>query len=90
MDDFNSSDVEIPEAAPRRFAHNGKRSIDSMLQNATDIRRSTKIAVAQRARNFTAPSTESQYELWTNRFKQFLTDVLKKRFRVLPFYLSLL
>jgi hypothetical protein len=78
-DDFNSSDIEIPEPAPNPYAHLGQESIEKLLERATEHRLMTKLRVKQLENVHGAITTISGRRLWNNRFKAFCGATLKHK-----------
>ena len=75
-DDYNSSDIEVPEAQ-NPYAHLGRASIISMLANAGEERAESKIKSKQLVDSTGAPGTRQIRASWVNRFKDFAQGVLR-------------
>jgi hypothetical protein len=82
-DDFNSSDIEIPEK-PNPYAHLGEDSILSMLNRQFDDRVESKIGSKQLQQVSGAPNTRYTRALWFERFKQFCTGTLRHKADRIP------
>ena len=78
-DDFNSSDIELPEAPPDPHAHLGSRSIAAMIETASRDRVQSKIESKMLRQDSGAPATQLQRRLWSNRFDAFRTHTLKQK-----------
>ncbi|KAI4647927.1 hypothetical protein J4E93_004338 [Alternaria ventricosa] len=74
-DDFNSSDIEIPERQDE-YAHLGGDSLHRALARAAEDRVSSKIAYKQRPIYYGSPRTKNAQAVWRNRFLGFLKDSL--------------
>ncbi|CAN9090859.1 unnamed protein product [Alternaria alternata] len=74
-DEFRSSDIEVEEV-PDAFAGLGASSLARALQNATEDRKSTKIAYKQRPKYYGSPGTQMAQAIWGNRFRGFLSTTL--------------
>jgi hypothetical protein len=80
-DDFNSSDLEVPESINPN-ANLGKASIEAMLADAFELRKSTKVKGKQinSLNVLGAPGTQKDRSRWANRFSSFYSVVLGKRY----------
>jgi hypothetical protein len=78
-DDFNSSDIELPEAQPNPHAHRGAQSIESMIKSAFQDRRESKIQSKMLQHGAGAPGTVVARNIWSNRFDWFRTHTLNKK-----------
>jgi hypothetical protein len=78
-DDFNSSDIELPEPPSNPYAHFGQESIEKLLDRATEHRIMTKVQVKQLSDNTGAITTLNGRQLWNNRFKAFCQATLKHK-----------
>jgi hypothetical protein len=74
-DDFNSSDLEIPERS-NPYADLGKDSIKQMLDNAFEDRKDSKIQSKQLIFTASCPGTLVDMSRWANRFKSFRESTL--------------
>ncbi|KAK5256924.1 hypothetical protein LTR16_002062 [Cryomyces antarcticus] len=83
-EDFNSSDLELPPPPPNPFAHTGSNAIQSMLDNAFSIRKSTKINAKTLTNHNGAPGTQRARSRWANMYNAFAQDVLKQKSRKAP------
>jgi hypothetical protein len=77
---IDSSDIEVDEPAPDRFARAGARSINAVQSNASAIRIQSKKAVKQLQAVSGAPSTRYQRARWGNAWKAFFQEVLQKEY----------
>lgn len=77
-DDFNSSDLELPDAQPNPHAHRGAQSIKSMIESAFQDRRDSKLQSKMLQDSAGAPGTVIARNTWANRFDWFRTHTLKK------------
>ncbi|KAK5138914.1 hypothetical protein LTR04_004065, partial [Oleoguttula sp. CCFEE 6159] len=77
-EDFNSSDLELPPPPPNPFAQTGSNAIQSMLDNAFSIRKSTKITTKTLTNHNGAPGTQRARSRWANMYNAFAQDVLKQ------------
>lgn len=78
-DDFNSSDIEMPEQRPNPHAQLGRASIEAMLQNTLEHRVQSKVKSAQLTFVHGAPGTRTDRSRWANRFSAFCEKVLKHK-----------
>ncbi|KAK5017462.1 hypothetical protein LTR16_001321 [Cryomyces antarcticus] len=83
-EDFNSSDLELPPPPPNPFAQTGSNAIQSMLDNAFSIRKSTKITTKTLTNHNGAPGTQRARSRWANMYNAFAQDVLKQKSRRAP------
>jgi len=78
QDDFNSSDIEIPETT-NPHAHRGMQSIQRMIATAFEDRVQSKIQSKSLTHSAGAPGTIIARSTWINRFDSFRQNTLKKR-----------
>ncbi|KAK5721898.1 hypothetical protein LTR15_006491 [Elasticomyces elasticus] len=78
MADDNSSDWEFAPAAPKLRPNLGQNSIDRIIRDATEDRRSSKQVVKQLEFGFGAQSTRDKQSLWLTRFNAFRQQTLKQ------------
>jgi hypothetical protein len=78
QDDFNSSDIEIPETI-NPHAHRGMMSIQRMIATAFEDRVQSKIQSKSLTNSAGAPGTIIARSTWINRFDSFRQNTLKKR-----------
>jgi hypothetical protein len=78
-DDFNSSDIEIPDK-PNPYARLGEDSINSMLNRQFEDRVESKIAPKQLQQVTGAPSTQINRALWFQRFTKFCEGTLRHKY----------
>ncbi|PVH99893.1 hypothetical protein DM02DRAFT_413875 [Periconia macrospinosa] len=76
-DDYDSSDIEVPptNTTPKVF---GKASIDRIIDNAKEDRRSSKIAFKTLALTHNSPGAEYASSLWVSRFQAFREHTLRQ------------
>lgn len=77
-DDFDSSDIEIPDEAlaPSRFLNAGQRSIEAMVNRKVEIRKISKFYEKTLRFGDGAAMTQYSQHLWSNRFDGFRKDLL--------------
>lgn len=82
MDDdgFNFDDYEEDESVSPPSTYRGAASIQAMVENRQQDRLKTKKRMANLRDTAGAPSTVYIRELWTNRFRAYLTKVRGLRF----------
>ncbi|KAK3617227.1 hypothetical protein LTR56_025441 [Elasticomyces elasticus] len=78
MADDNSSDWEFAPAAPKLRPNLGQSSIDRIIRDATEDRRSSKQVVKQLEFGSGAQSTRDKQSLWLTRFNAFRKETLKQ------------
>jgi hypothetical protein len=83
MDDFNSSDMEVPEKE-NPYAHLGKDSIASMLSRQFEDRVNSKVASKLLTQVSGAPMTQRNRALWYQRFQAFCKGTLNHKYAHLP------
>jgi len=74
----DSSDVEVEEVIPDKFARAGAQSVSAMRENAATLRLESKKASKQLQAVTGAPGTRYQRARWGNAWKSFFEDVLLK------------
>lgn len=74
--DFNSSDIEFEDDAPKAFQHAGQASCAKMLDHALEDRLSSKKASKALTYTNINPRAEYKVALWTNRLQYFRENVL--------------
>ena len=68
-DDFNSSDIEVPEPAQNpRFKRRGEQSIREIIEHAHEDRVASKVFEKSFTFGRGAPLTQTTQKLWSNRF----------------------
>ncbi|KAK3625938.1 hypothetical protein LTR56_020153 [Elasticomyces elasticus] len=78
MADDNSSDWEFAPAAPKLRPNLGQKSIDRIVRDATDDRRSSKQRVKQLEFGAGVQSTRDKHSLWLTRFNAYRQETLKQ------------
>jgi len=79
-EDALSSDPEEVEIPVSRFSHAGKESIELIISNTLNDRKTSKILVMQVVYGQKgAPGSEFNAQLWKNRWETFWTSTMKKR-----------
>ncbi|KAI8266830.1 hypothetical protein K4K58_009154 [Colletotrichum sp. SAR11_239] len=81
---LNSSDVEVDDPAPSRFAAAGGRSLKKIVSGAPDDRLASKKAVKELQLQHRTPGSEYQTVLWSTRFQTFRQVTLKKDPKSVP------
>lgn len=76
MADIDSDDQDFGPAPAPRFEHAGKRSLQSMLETATDDRMSSKRTVKRLQLTCRSAATEKGIQMWHNRLLAFRRDSL--------------
>lgn len=77
-DDIDSSDVEGEDGrSANRYAHYGRSSITTLLENALAVRIQSKVDYKTRKDSAMTPRIQANYMLWSNRWEAFRTSVLK-------------
>ena len=79
LEDFNSSDIEMPEPRPNPYAQLGRANVEAMLQNTLEHRVQSKIKSAQLTFVHGAPGTRMDRSRWANRFSAFCEGILKHK-----------
>lgn len=77
-DDYDSDDLEF-ETPQNPFAGAGLESIEAIINNAAEDRRSSKKATKELAFVEASKKTEYLSYLWYNRFVAFRVNSIKKR-----------
>jgi hypothetical protein len=78
-DDFNSSDIEIPDVH-NPYTSLGQDSISKLVANSTKHRITSKVRVKTLQYISGAEPTIKQRNLWANRFRDFCKSTLKHRY----------
>jgi hypothetical protein len=76
MADIDSDNQDFGPPSPPRFDNLGKRSLESMLENATGDHMESKRAFKTLKLTKASPHTEYQIELWHHRFLAFRQNTL--------------
>jgi hypothetical protein len=76
MADIDSDDQDFGPPSPPRFHSLGKRSLESMLENATRDRMESKRVVKKLKLTMKSAHTEYSTELWHQRFLGFRQNTL--------------
>lgn len=79
-EDFNSSDVEIPETGPSKSRQIGKTSLDTILAHAEEDRILSKRQEKTLSYHAAAPTTQQVVDLWSVRLQSFMTNTLRLRY----------